>query len=104
MAADPQDPVPPQRARGLVRGGVGYHPHNPPDLGSRASNDAQLARRCLETGQAGFGLKSHYSSTAERAQVVAEAVPGITVLGAITLNRSVGGLNPLAVEIAARED
>jgi hypothetical protein len=34
---------------------------------------------------------------------VAEAVPGVTVLGAITLNRSVGGLNPLAVEIAARE-
>jgi hypothetical protein len=35
--------------------------------------------------------------------VVSEAVPGVTVLGAITLNRSVGGLNPLAVEIAARE-
>jgi uncharacterized protein DUF6282 len=34
--------------------------------------------------------------------VVSEAVPGVNVLGAITLNRAVGGLNPTAVEIAAR--
>jgi hypothetical protein len=30
-------------------------------------------------------------------------VPGVVVLGTITLNRSVGGLNPLAVEVAARQ-
>jgi len=35
--------------------------------------------------------------------VVAAAVPGVIVLGAITLNRAVGGLNPLAVEVAARQ-
>src|SRR6478752_1012522 len=103
MAAGTEHPVPTERARELVRGGVDYHVHIAPDFVARRITDVQLARRCLETGQAGFGLKSHYSSTAERAQVVAEAVPGVTVLGAITLNRSVGGLNPLAVEIAARE-
>jgi len=96
-------PVPSDRARELVRGAVDYHIHIAPDFVDRRITDIQLARRCLETGQAGFGLKSHYTSTAERAQVVAEAVPGVTVLGTITLNRSVGGLNPLAVEIAARE-
>ena len=52
---------------------------------------------------AGFVLKSHYTSTAERASVVRAAVPGIEALGAISLNRAVGGMNPLAVEIAARE-
>jgi hypothetical protein len=103
MAADREHPIPSDRARELVRGGVDYHVHIAPDFVARRITDVQLARRCLETGQAGFGLKSHYSSTAERAQVVAEAVPGVTVLGTITLNRSVGGLNPLAVEIAARE-
>lgn len=96
-------PVPSDRARELVRGAVDYHIHVAPDFVDRRITDVALARRCLETGQAGFGLKSHYTSTAERAQVVAEAVPGVTVLGTITLNRSVGGLNPLAVEIAARE-
>jgi hypothetical protein len=96
-------PVPSDRARELVRGAVDYHIHIAPDFVDRRITDVGLARRCLETGQAGFGLKSHYTSTAERAQVVAEAVPGVTVLGTITLNRSIGGLNPLAVEIAARE-
>lgn len=95
--------VPSERARELVRGAVDYHVHVAPDFTERRITDVALARRCLETGQAGFGLKSHYGSTAERAQVVAEAVDGVTVLGTITLNRSVGGLNPLAVEVAARE-
>jgi len=101
--ADEQHPVPSERARELVRGGVDYHIHVAPDFEKRRITDVQLARRCLETGQAGFGLKSHYTATAERAQVVMEAVPGVTVLGTITLNRAVGGLNALAVEIAARE-
>jgi hypothetical protein len=41
-------------------------------------------------------------STAERAKVVSAAVPGIKAYGAITLNHSVGGLNPVAVDIAGR--
>ena len=56
-----------------------------------------------DLGLAGFALKSHYTSTAERAQVVSGVVPGVRVLGALTLNQAVGGMNALAVEIAARE-
>ncbi len=96
-------PVPTERARELVRGAVDYHVHVAPDFVERRITDIELAGRCREMGQAGFGLKSHYSSTAERARVVAAAVPGVVVLGTITLNRSVGGLNPLAVEVAARQ-
>jgi hypothetical protein len=48
-------------------------------------------------------LKSHYTATAERARTVNAAVPGVHALGAIVLNRAVGGINALAVEIAARE-
>jgi hypothetical protein len=96
-------PVPGAAARDLVRGAVDYHVHVSPDFVGRRIDDLGLARRCLETGLAGFGLKSHYTATAERARVVAAAVPGVTVLGTITLNSAVGGLNPLAVEVAARE-
>jgi Family of unknown function (DUF6282) len=95
--------TPSEHGRALVRGAVDYHVHVAPDFVSRRISDIDLARRCLETGQAGFGLKSHYWSTVERAQVVAAAAPGVVVLGTITLNRSVGGLNPLAVEVAARQ-
>jgi hypothetical protein len=77
--------------------------HISPDVVERKIDDLSLARRFKELGMAGFVLKSHYGSTAERASVVRAAVPGINVLGAIALNRAVGGINPLAVEIAARE-
>jgi len=69
----------------------------------RRIDDVGLARRCEQVGLSGFVLKSHYTSTAERAAVVRGVVPGIAALGAIVLNRAIGGMNPLAVEIAARE-
>jgi Family of unknown function (DUF6282) len=103
MSEKREHPIPSARARELVRGAVDYHVHVSPDFVDRRIDDLGLARRCLETGLAGFGLKSHYTATAERARVVAAAVPGVTVLGTITLNAAVGGLSPLAVEIAARE-
>jgi len=79
------------------------HVHIAPDVVERRIDDVGLARRFEELGLAGFVLKSHYTSTAERAAVVRGVVPGIAVLGAIVLNRAIGGMNPLAVEIAARE-
>jgi hypothetical protein len=94
---------PSDRARELLRGAFDTHMHIAPDVVSRKIDDISLARRFQELGMAGFVLKSHYTSTAERASVVREAVPGIEVLGAISLNRAVGGMNPLAVEVAARE-
>jgi hypothetical protein len=97
------EPTPSRRARELVRGGYDMHVHIAPDVVERKISDIGLARRCVELGLAGFQLKSHYTSTAERARAVSEAVGGVRVLGAITLNRAVGGLNALAVEIAARE-
>src|SRR5579862_600582 len=96
-------PQPSERARALVRGGFDMHVHIAPDVVERRISDVALARLCVELGLAGFQLKSHYTSTAERARAVSSAVDGVTVLGAITLNRAVGGLNALAVEIAARE-
>jgi hypothetical protein len=98
MATQPTD-----RARELVRGAFDLHVHVAPDVPNRRIDDVSLAHRFAEVGLAGFGLKSHYTSTAERAQIVSAAVPGVRAIGTITLNRAVGGMNPLAVEIAARE-
>jgi hypothetical protein len=94
---------PSERARELVRGGADVHVHIAPDVVERRIDDVGLARRCEEVGLSGFVLKSHYTSTAERAAVVRGVVPGIAALGAIVLNRAIGGMNALAVEIAARE-
>jgi hypothetical protein len=94
---------PTDRARALVRGGFDLHTHIDPDVIPRRIDDVALARRFADVGLAGFALKSHYTSTAERAQVVSGVVPGVRVFGTLTLNAAVGGMNPLAVEIAARE-
>jgi hypothetical protein len=94
---------PSARARDLLRGAFDTHIHVDPDVVPRIVDDVTLARRFLELGMEGFVLKSHYNATAERASVVRAAVPGIQARGAIVLNRAVGGLNPLAVEVAARE-
>jgi hypothetical protein len=94
---------PSPRARELVRGAFDLHVHIEPDLVARSTSDIELARRFEALGLAGFALKSHYVPTAERAAVVRAAVPGARVLGSLTLNAGVGGLNPLSVEIAARE-
>jgi hypothetical protein len=68
----------------------------------RRIDDIDLAKEFLAHGLSGFVLKSHYFPTAERAQVVSKAVPGIRAYGAIALNHSIGGLNPVAVELAGR--
>ena len=76
--------------------------HVGPDVIARRIDDLDCAREFLAHGMKGFVLKSHYIQTGERAQVVTKAVPGCKVFGAITLNHSVGGLNPVAVELAGR--
>src|SRR3954464_15220124 len=100
----PDHPVPSERARELVRDGFDPHVHIAPDFAPRRISDLELAQRCSELGIAGFGLKSHYTATAERAAVVSAAAPGgVRALGTITLNHAVGGLNATAVEVAARQ-
>jgi hypothetical protein len=94
---------PSEHARELLRGAFDTHVHISPDVVERKIDDVSLARRFAELGMAGVVLKSHYTSTAERASVVRAVVPEVLTLGAISLNRAVGGMNPLAVEIAARE-
>jgi hypothetical protein len=96
-------PTPSARARELVAGAYDTHIHVAPDVMRRRIDDVSLARRFAEVGLAGFVLKSHYVPTAERAEVVRATVPGVDALGALTLNGSVGGLNPVAVEIAGRQ-
>lgn len=103
VTTPPAHASPSDAALALTQGGFDLHVHVDPDVIPRRITDLDLAHRFLERGLRGFVLKSHYTSTAERAAVVRAAVPGIEALGSLTLNSAVGGLNPLAVEVAARE-
>jgi uncharacterized protein DUF6282 len=85
-----------------LEGGYDLQIHVGPDVIPRRIDDIDCAKEFLARKLKGFVLKSHYIQTGERAQVVTKAVPGIKAFGAITLNHSVGGLNPVAVELAGR--
>ncbi len=94
--------IPTGQAWAAIEGGYDLQVHVAPDVIARRIDDLDLAKEFLSHGMKGFVLKSHYFPTAERASVVSKAVPGIRAMGAITLNHSVGGLNPVAVELAGR--
>jgi len=85
-----------------LEGGYDLQIHVAPDVIERRIDDLDLAKEFLAHGLRGFVLKSHYFPTAERAKVVTKAVPGIQAYGAIALNYAIGGLNPVAVELAGR--
>jgi hypothetical protein len=90
------------RVDGLLKGVLDLHVHTAPDLVPRSVDDLQMARRAQQAGMAGFVIKSHHASTADRATLCSRLLPGVRVVGSITLNHYVGGLNACAVEAAAQ--
>lgn len=85
----------------LLAGAVDTHMHTAPDAFDRHDTDFSAARTARDHGMDAILIKSHHFETGARAQT-ATAETGLTVLGGITLNKWVGGLNPDAVDGAAR--
>src|SRR5580700_7471093 len=81
-----------------LTGVIDFHVHCDPDSMPRSIDAIDLARLAKARGMRGLVLKNHYESTAALAYMVRKEVPGIEIFGGIDLNRSVGGINPAAVE------
>jgi hypothetical protein len=81
-----------------LRGVIDIHVHCDPDSLPRSIDAIDLARMAKSRGMRALALKNHYESTASLAYIVRKEVPGIEIFGGIDLNRSVGGVNPAAVE------
>jgi len=88
--------------RELIHGAYDLHVHSAPDVLPRRMDDIEMAARIKESGMAGYAIKSHYFCTSERAQLINKLYSGCDAVGTITLNSAVGGINPAAVEMAAR--
>jgi hypothetical protein len=81
-----------------IEGAIDLHVHSAPDSRPRsltAIETAQLARRL---GMRAVLFKNHFVETATLAYLVSQVVPEIEAYGGVALNRSVGGINPAAVE------
>jgi microsomal dipeptidase-like Zn-dependent dipeptidase len=90
-------PPPPPKVSPAA-GVIDMHVHPAPDVFGRALTDVELVTVARRKGMRGVVLKNHVVTTADRAALAMEQVPGIEVWGGIVLNSSVGGINPAAVE------
>ena len=93
---------PPPPAVSPIEGLMDTHFHSGPDVFARALDDEQGAQLYKDRGMGALVLKNHVVPTADRAWFVRKHMAGINVFGGIALNNSVGGLNPIAVDIAGR--
>lgn len=85
----------------LLKGVIDIHVHCAPDVVPRSVDDLLLAEQSQQAGMYGFVIKSHYTPTAARADTINKLYPDVRAFGSVTLNSSVGGINPMAVESAA---
>src|ERR1041384_2728815 len=81
-----------------LAGGIDIPVHSDPDSVPRSIDAIDLARLAKSRGMRALVLKNHYEPTASLAYIVRKEVPGIEIFGGIDLNRSVGGVNPAAIE------
>jgi len=86
------------QATAELQGVVDLHAHSDPDSVPRTIDAIDLAKLAASRGMRALVLKNHYESTASLAYLARKQVPGIELFGGIALNRSVGGVNPAAVE------
>lgn len=88
--------------RAEVKGIVDIHAHGGPDYIPRRYDFLDYAKTAKAAGFRGAIMKSHEVPTAQTAYFVRKLVPGFAAFGTIVMNRSVGGVNPRAVEIQAQ--
>ncbi|MDP1551584.1 MAG: DUF6282 family protein [Methanobacteriaceae archaeon] len=84
-----------------LKGFVDIHLHTSPDVKPRICNDLEAAQQASDQGMQAVVIKSHAEPTSARAKI-AEDISSMDVFGGVCLNNSVGGLNPLAVDAAAK--
>jgi hypothetical protein len=85
-----------------LTGAIDMHAHSDPDGTPRKIDAIDLAKLAKSRGMRAIVLKNHYEPTASLAYIVRKEVPGIEVFGGISLDLTVGGVNPAAVEWMAK--
>jgi len=85
-----------------LTGAIDMHAHSGPDGTPRSIDAIDLARLAKSRGMRALVLKNHYEPTASLAYVVRKEVPGIEIFGGISLDLTVGGVNPAAVEFMTK--
>lgn len=86
--------------RRLMEGAWDTHMHAMPGLTQSKNTILETAVMAKDLNMGGIVYKDLHFPTATQSSIVMEAVPGIKVVGGVSLNGSLGGLNPWVVEAA----
>jgi len=87
----------------LLQGAIDIHVHGYPEYSLRVRgrlNVIEWAELARTAQMRAIVIKSQMFPTVERAHILRSIVSDIEIYGSITLNYSIGGLNPLAVELS----
>lgn len=83
----------------LLEGSYDLHVHTGPSHFQRLLDDFELLHTLDQMHMAGAVIKTHYGATQARAEIANRYAGAKAVLyGAVTLDQTVGGLNPYAVQ------
>jgi len=91
-----------ESVKGIMENAVDLHIHAFPDVSPRIQDMFEIAENAKEYGMKALVFKDHHTTTADRCYLVNKIIPEVKCVGTIALNYSVGGLNPFAVEAAAK--
>jgi hypothetical protein len=98
--------VPDEEVDRLLVGGVDLHTHPAPSPFPRRMSILDAATDAATVGFRAIVAKSHHHSMQTDVLALKESAglddTGVQVFGGVALNRTVGGLNPYAVELALR--
>ncbi len=83
-----------------ITGFIDTHLHTSPDPRPRIVSDVEAGEQARRAGMEAIVIKSHLEPTSGRAQM-ASKLTDFKIIGGVTLNLSVGGLNAQAVEASA---
>ena len=89
----------------VLMGTIDTHIHTEEEysvLGGGSMDMVELARRARDKGMRAIVVKSLFFETATRAYIARKQVPGIEIFGGLSLDLSVGGANPDAIEAFAK--
>ena len=85
-----------------LQGVIETHVHASPDVRVRSVDDWGIVESAVKAGIRAVVIKNHFVPTMCRAADVQRLSDKVQIFGGIALNRSVGGVNPYAVDIALR--
>lgn len=83
--------------KSLMTGAIDLHIHASFESTPRRQNMVEVARDAVAAGMRAVVFKSKDTCTVDSASLAGSLVDGIGVYGGVTLDHSVGGLNPMAV-------